>query len=253
MGTEKPIYKEDEKGQYVKVKLNISRDQKFSKKKDNNFTADGYKTLYLTGMENEVIAEGEHLDIYVKYTVDNTKALEIDVTNESYEETTTKTEEKRVDSLTVEKNTITVKTDSIKITSEKKATIERALKLAERITTEFKQKYGRGTENIAQVHTFSVWYDEKAEKYPASLVDMDSNPGNIGIKDEGTTSADDIDYYEDTAYKTGIELVADGTENTREKVEEKYKNIGIEIIIRTVEEIRENLIRSISGKIDGCN
>ena len=249
MGTEKPIYKEDEKGQYVKVKLNISRDQKFSKKKDNNFTADGYKTLYLTGMENEVIAEGEHLDIYVKYTVDNTKALEIDVTNESYEETTTKTEEKRVDSLTVEKNTITVKTDSIKITSEKKATIERALKLAERITTEFKQKYGRGTENIAQVHTFSVWYDEKAEKYPASLVDMDSNPGNIGIKDEGTTSADDIDYYEDTAYKTGIELVADGTENTREKVEEKYKNIGIEIIIRTVEEIRENLIRSISGKV----
>ena len=42
---------------------------------------------------------------------------------------------------------------------------------------------GRGTENIAQINAYSIWYDESAT-VPASLVDKDSNAGNIGISKE---------------------------------------------------------------------
>ena len=79
--------------------------------------------------------------------------------------------------------------------------------------------FGRGTENIAQINAYSVWYTDGE---PASLVDKDSNAGNIGIKNtstnksphgsgysETTTSADDVTYYEDMTYKTGIEIVAE--------------------------------------------
>ena len=78
-------------------------------------------------------------------------------------------------------------------------------------------KAARGIENIAQIHAYSVWYT--ADKKPASLVDMDSNAGSIGDTNgkstESTTktSADDVRYYEDNTYKTGIDITAEGTEN----------------------------------------
>ena len=45
-----------------------------NKENRNNFEADGYYTLYITGMENDnnlILEEGKDFDIYVKYVVDN--------------------------------------------------------------------------------------------------------------------------------------------------------------------------------------
>ena len=118
-----------------------------------------------------------------------------------------------------------------------------------------KYKFGRGTENIAQVNAYSVWYTDGK---PTSLVDMDSNAGNIGIKNDSTgvipgsggyaeseTSADNIDYYEDMTYKTGIELVADATVNTKEIITEKYSKNNIIVEVQNTPDIR----RSISGMV----
>ena len=49
------------------------------------------------------------------------------------------------------------------------------------------------------------------------------------------TSVDDIRYYEDMTYKTGIELVANATENTKQDVKDKYGEI---IIIQNTEPLR---------------
>ena len=91
----KPIYKEDPAGNYVKIDLTLSNISSrgalgtYSEKK-NNFEADGYNTVYIRGMENEIIHEGEDLDIYVKYVLDK-EALEVGITNENYEETKSST------------------------------------------------------------------------------------------------------------------------------------------------------------------
>ena len=86
-------------------------------------------------------------------------------------------------------------------------TIERALKIAERTA----KPNGRFIENIAQINAYSVWYEDGR---PASLVDMDSNVGNIGTDNGGNkVSVDEVTYYEDTAYKTGVNITARGTEN----------------------------------------
>lgn len=258
-GGAKPIFKADPNGDYGKVELTLSNTSsrgpkgKFSEKA-NDFTADGYNTVYITGMGDEIIHEGENLDIYVKYVIDK-EALEVGITNENYEETVssslsteTNKEEKPSGSTTItEENGTTTKVTS--------KVLERSLKIAERTTTAYKELYGRGTENIAQVNAYSVWYTDGK---PASLVDMDSNPGNIGIRNDSTgvmpgeagyaeslTSADNVEFYEDTTYKTGIEIVADATENTKEKIEEKYKKIKIVVEIQGTPKI----IRSISGMV----
>ena len=236
-GGNKPIYVPDDAGNFVKVKLEVSNASRYSGK-TNNFTADGYNTLYIRGMEGQVISEGGNIDIYVKYIVDKAK-LEVDIDKATYEETSKiKTSTEKVnDNIT---NVITV------IEGSTKAAIERSLKLAEKINTTFKNANGRGTENIAQINAYSTWYTNGK---PASLVDKDSNAGNIGVKNDSTdkspkrdeysesmTSADDTRYYEDMTYKTGIELVANATENTKQDVKDKYGKI---IITQNSEPLRK--------------
>lgn len=255
----KPIYKEDPAGNYVKVDLTLSSISsrgalgKYSEK-DNNFEADGYNTVYIRGMENEIIHEGEDLDIYVKYVLDK-DALEVGITNENYEETKSSTSSANSNTEQKENGSTTTEEESGSTTTTKTTVLERSLKIAERTASEFKDKYGRGTENIAQVNAYSVWYTDGK---PTSLVDMDSNAGNIGIKNDSTgvipgsasyaesmTSADNVDYYEDTTYKTGIEIVADATENTKEIITEKYEKNQIIVEVQNTPDI----IRSISGMV----
>ena len=236
-GGKELIYVPDNSGNYVKVKLEVSNNSLYSTK-NNDFTKDGYNTLYIRGMGNQVIQEGKDIDIYVKYIVDKAK-LEVDIDKKTYEETSnvTTSTNKVNDNIT---SVITV------VEGTTKAAIERSLKLAEKTNTTFKNTYGRGTENIAQINAYSVWYTDGK---PASLVDKDSNAGNVGVKNtskgkspngsgytETMTSADDIVYYEDMTYKTGIELVADATENTKEDVKNKYGKI---IITQNTEPLRK--------------
>lgn len=255
----KPIYKEDSAGNYVKIDLTLSNISSrgalgtYSEKK-NNFEADGYNTVYIRGMENEIIHEGEDLDIYVKYVLDK-EALEVGITNENYEETKSSTSSASSNTEEKENGSITTGEESGSTTTTKTTTLERSLKIAENVATDFKNKFGRGTENIAQVNAYSVWYTDGK---PTSLVDMDSNAGNIGIKNDSTgvipgsggyaeseTSADNIDYYEDMTYKTGIELVADATVNTKEIITEKYSKNNIIVEVQNTPDIR----RSISGMV----
>ncbi|MBR3614465.1 MAG: hypothetical protein IKL55_04740, partial [Clostridia bacterium] len=236
----KPTFKEDPLGEYVKVKLELSdtssRGKDVFSDKGNDFAEDGYNSLYIRGMDKITIPEGEDLDIYVKYVVDK-DALEITV-NEVYNETQTVTKEsfniesKKVETITLENDNMfevmtNVKTENKTVNGKEEtvttAILERSLKIAEKIKTLFKDLYGRGEENIAQINAYSVWYEDGN---PASLVDKDSNAGNIGIKNTSTeespkdseyseemTSADDFDYYEDMTYKTGIDITAEDTEN----------------------------------------
>lgn len=255
----KPIYKEDSAGNYVKIDLTLSNISSrgalgtYSEKK-NNFEADGYNTVYIRGMENEIIHEGEDLDIYVKYVLDK-EALEVGITNENYEETKSSTSSASSNTEEKENGSTTTGEESGSTTTTKTTTLERSLKIAENVATDFKNKFGRGTENIAQVNAYSVWYTDGK---PTSLVDMDSNAGNIGIKNDSTgvipgsggyaeseTSADNIDYYEDMTYKTGIELVADATVNTKEIITEKYSKNNIIVEVQNTPDIR----RSISGMV----
>lgn len=255
----KPIYKEDPSGNYVKVDLTLSSissrgtQGKYSEK-DNNFEADGYNTVYIRGMENEIIHEGEDLDIYVKYVLDK-DALEVGITNEHYEETKSSSSNSNSNTEQKPNGSTTTEEESGTSTVEKTTILERSLKIAEKTASEFKDRFGRGTENIAQINAYSVWYTDGK---PASLVDMDSNAGNIGIKNDSTgvipgsagysesnTSADNVDYYEDTTYKTGIEIVAEATENTKEKITEIYKKNNIVVEVQNSPDI----MRTISGTV----
>lgn len=141
--------------------------------KDNNFKADGYNTVYISGMENVYIEEGKNLDIYVKYVLDK---------------------------------------DDTMVSNGK--TLERVLEIIERNKNGYKN--GNVIEGISQVNAYSVWYNDS--KKPASIVDCDSNVGNIGLKTESgeMTSADNSSYYEDTVYKTGIEIKVDENGPVRE-------------------------------------
>ena len=226
------------------------------------------------------------LDIYVKYVLDK-EAIEMENTNEDYEETKNTETTSSSSSTTTGNTLVTTVENTIKETSEKKVKIDRSLKIAERIlgvvsnkNTEVdgtapnvvaRKDSGRGLEGIAEVNAYSVWYADGSE---AALVDMDSNAGNIGnqnsnlidkLKDEKDTSArktildtsknekasnyvsgDEYTYYEDMTYKTGIELTADGTEWTKEQVNEKWKNKKIKIITQKVE---DKTIRELSGMV----
>ena len=289
----KPVYIQDVNGEYEKVPL-VLRSQsyrdgkgKYSYKENNDdFSADGYNTLYISGMGNVLINEGEDLDIYVKYVLDK-EAIEMENTNEDYEETKNTETTSSSSSTTTGNTLVTTVENTIKETSEKKVKIDRSLKIAERIlgvvsnkNTEVdgtapnvvaRKDSGRGLEGIAEVNAYSVWYADGSE---AALVDMDSNAGNIGnqnsnlidkLKDEKDTSTrktildtsknekasnyvsgDEYTYYEDMTYKTGIELTADGTEWTKEQVNEKWKNKKIKIITQKVE---DKTIRELSGMV----
>lgn len=264
-----PTYVKDNNGNYVKVKLDISGTSEYSEK-NNDFLSDGYHTSYISGMGDIIIPEGESIDIYVKYVLDKDQ-LEITVDEDSYTETE-KTEVRVFDETSKTSTTKVVENDNIttvitnirtetKVLEGKEVTVKvadlrRSIKLAEKINTTFKNTFGRGTENIAQINAYSVWYTDGD---PASLVDKDSNAGNIGIKNtstgksprgsgysETTTSADDVTYYEDMTYKTGIEIVSEGSENTRDIVEKIYDDR----IVDEVEIIKEiSLTRKISGMV----
>ena len=149
-----------------RVSLTLRNDSIFAPEKNNNFTSDGYNTLYISGMDGVTIPEGGHFDIFVKYVVDKEKDA-------------------------------------------KDGQDANALKIAENIANKANSK---GQENIAQINTYSVWYDDGK---PTSMLDMDSNAGNIGEKNTSKerVSADDINYYEDNVYKTGIDITAPNSPN----------------------------------------
>lgn len=178
-------------------------------------TYDGYHKLYISGMGEEKIEEGSHLDVFVKYVL-NKAEEEITVTNENFEETVTKASSELYSAATVDGdgniswNWSSSSTETT--TTEKVTNMVRSLIIKEHTTTPEKQAYGLATENIAQVNLYSVWYAESDK--PASLVDKDSNVGNVGINnDKQVDSADNKKIYEDTIYKTGINISALGTAN----------------------------------------
>lgn len=234
-GGSKPIYVADEAGEYVKVKLELSNTSTFANR-TIDAESDGYNKVYISGMGDQVIPEGGDFDIYVKYTLDKAD-LQIEV-DETYNETQTSSvrvyneSSKIIETQTIENDNISgtiynvvEKERTVEDGSTEKyieATIKRAIRLAEQTDNGFKsaEKGGRGTENIAQINAYSVWYQDGK---PASLVDKDSNAGNIGVTPSGgETSVDNTDFYEDMTYKTGIEIIADKTENTKDKLEDKY-------------------------------
>lgn len=158
-------------------------------------TYDGYNKLYISGMGEEKILEDSHLDIFVKYVLDKGNE-EITITNNNFEETKTDESATLYGSATPSGTT----------------TLIRSLILKEHTSTPEKGEYGLGTENIAQINLYSVWYAESDK--PASLVDKDSNAGNVGINnDKQVDSADNKKIYEDNIYKTGIDITAKGTAN----------------------------------------
>lgn len=235
----KPFYVEDPNGKFTKVALEVSNESSrgngpFSNK-TNDFTGDGYKTMYVRGMDGIVLAEGEELDIYVKYTLDKDTA-DVKVSS-SYSETKS---ERSSSSINIDGNTLEFAVQGESSTSTN-VQLHRALRIAE---DDKDKKNGRGIENIAQINAYSVWYDQLATK-PASIVDVDSNAGNIGVTNgEGSKnvgSADDITLYEDTTYKTGVEIAAENTENDPDDVNTRY---GEGIITKLTD-----LTRKITGQV----
>lgn len=177
---------------------------------------DGYHKLYISGMGEEKIDEGSHLDIFVKYVLEK-DSEEISMTNESWEETATEVSSELYSGASYDPKTGKVSwnwsSSSTETTTTNKVTnMIRSLVIKEHTTTPEKAAYGLATENIAQVNLYSVWYAESDK--PASLVDKDSNVGNVGINNnKQVDSADNKKIYEDTIYKTGINITALGTAN----------------------------------------
>lgn len=201
--TQKPIYEEYAGGGYERVDLTVSDTSIF---KDNtvNYSSYGYNKLYITGMGGETISENDDLDIYVKYTLDKEKAtLEQNNTNYSEtisEKTTEYTSATLGDAYATYQKTMEVDTTNSTVV------MERSLKIMESVLRD--KSIERGIENIAQVNAYSVWY---ADGSPASLVDRNSNAGNL-------INPDNIATFEDTTYKTGIVIVAEGTGWDKEEV-----------------------------------
>lgn len=192
---------------------------KYKPNNDNEQNAegyDGYHKLYISGMQEENIGENEHLDIFVKYVLEKSSE-EITVTNESWDETVTKASEAIYDIKVNDDGSYSWTNSGSESTSGTTTNMARSLIIKEHTTTPEKQQYGLATENIAQVNLYSVWYTE--DNKPASLVDKDSNAGNVGMKDtinKVIDSADNKKIYEDTIYKTGIDISAEGTANIPE-------------------------------------
>lgn len=310
----KPVYVSDPNGEYEKVPLTLRAESyrdgkgKYSyKENNNNFTADGYNTLYITGMEDVLIGEGEDLDIYVKYVLDK-EAIEMENTNnDDYDETmpidnietvtSQYTTEKISNGDENSKITQVSKTIEVKGESKERVTLQRSLKIAERVLGKLKEKAldtARGLEGIAQVNAYSVWHretgpDGKEILKEAALVDMDSNAGNIGNNDTSTIKQNDDKtfeftglleslrttydvtlrenllnkmkqakkdnylsgdlhaWYEDMTYKTGIELTADGTEWTKDQINNRW-NLKIVEYEENIKD-RNHLTRELSGMV----
>lgn len=206
---------------YARVELKVSNN---SIKPSTNeyidsqkYNDDGYHKLYISGdIKDEKIAEGDHLDIFVKYVLDKGNE-EITVTNDSWEETMTEASsslysEASYDAKTGKGSWSWSSSSTETTTTNRTTNMIRSLIIKEKTETEYKKAYGLATENIAQVNLYSVWYAESDK--PASLVDKDSNVGNVGIdNDKKVNSADNKKIYEDTIYKTGINITALGTSN----------------------------------------
>ena len=228
--TGEPIYVEDPAGTYGKVSLTVSNSSLYSRKA-NNFIDEGYKTMYIrTNNETDiVVGEGEHFDIYVKYTLDKDKA-EVTVDTETFEDT--KTSETEV--------TIGGKTYPMSVsTTTTKTTLERSLKIAEDVASKVNP---RGIENIAQVNAYSVYNEDGS---PAALVDVDSNAGNVGVgegkNNTSEVNCDDVSLYEDMTYKTGIQIIANNTENDISKIPSGNGSV--------IEFSQRDLKRDIKGKV----
>lgn len=272
--TEKPVYIKvssidqetiGDKPRYTKHMLTLSNTSMkgngiSNKENRNNFEADGYYTLYITGMENDnnlILEEGKDFDIYVKYVVDKTDS-ETTLTTDDYEDTIN-------DKATTEDGKVV----DVKGTERgNSAILKRTLKILDRIDKP--EDTRRGLEGIAQVNMYSVWYADSGKA--TGLVDMDSNAGNLGntnsnLKDKlsakeakdsakkneilnkykhetkpsDQTSADTWNpYYEDMTYKTGIVITAEGSELNKQKVREIYGELEIQ---------DEKMIRELTGRV----
>ncbi len=254
--SEKPVYKAIENDTeaagsetYIRKNLTLKNESGYSKRSfaETPESAGYYKT-YISGMDKAEnkdyfrIPEGEDRDIYVKYVIDKHDDSVIEITNsEVYNETSTSIKTIKQDGLF---EGVHIETESVQGT-----TLKRSLRIAEQITQKINP---RGTENIAQLNAYSVWY--KDTDLQASLVDMDSNVGNVGIKNTDTGSVpnptteisvddeDKVPYYEDTVYKTGIEIIANGTENTEGKM--SYQGGGIKFRLAD-----DPITRTLSGMV----
>lgn len=182
-----------------------------------------FNLLYITGMGDEVIHEGESLDVYIKYVL-NKDDMTIENENIRLDEISDITSSS---SLQVIDNGTSIYGKLSFIIADSDSTtfiLRRSLQIVEEALTQMDK---RGLEGIAQINAYSVWYTDGK---PASLVDKDSNAGNIGVSEDARDSGaltgkmlndsdryldtvghvDDISIYEDTTYRTGIELYAKG-------------------------------------------
>ena len=232
-----PMYVETKSGgTHSRRDLTLSNSSKFVAG-PNNGAGDGYNRVFISGLEGIVLGEGECVDIFVKYVVDK-DAIEMNIDGAAYQETKLTEEE-----IQIKKNN-GLPTTAILNTREQGsvtiATVARSLKLKD---SRDKGASARGLENIAQVNAYSIWYD-KGATLPTSLVDKDSNPGNIGI-DNGNaiTSVDNSTYYEDMSYKTGIEITAENTSTDRDQTIEKYGKLSIDFEVPPLD------LRTLSGVI----
>lgn len=191
-------YKE---GEETPTGLKVTNDSNYNPEvetlKKDMYEADGYRKLYIRGFNKVQLHEGESVDIFVRYIVDKEAA-------------------------DAARNILNLET-----------TDTRNLKIKEEIKDRLKDMFGRGTllngetgggnEGIAEISAYSTWYQDyntdgstaikNGENIiPAGLIDKNSNPDNLGDRDNGMTdtgkenmaSIDNVKFYEDDTYKTGI-------------------------------------------------
>lgn len=163
--------------------------------RDSIYDADGYNKLYIRGFNNVQLEEGESVEIFIKYIVDK----------EGKEEA----------------RNILTPLDS---------TDSRNLKITEEVKDRLKEQYGRGTEGIGEISAYSTWYKNYDttgqtatvkttplgfDVRPAGLVDRNSNPDNLGLgnaepntgaSQQANESIDNVVFYEDDTYKTGVTM-----------------------------------------------
>ena len=237
----KPIYKEVNPAdvpaattKYARKDLtiaanSISADSKFT---DNqiDYKDYGYNKLFIRGMDDIAIGEDKSLDVYVKYILDKGEE-QFELNQESinaYEETSKEA--------TVEYNSAVLGDayGSYTHTIERQGrtnlfTIQRTLKIKDPTLLDgmtMERTNNRGLEGIAQINAYSVWYSEDLTR-PASLVDRNSNVGNVGT--DGS-SPDDYTKYDDTTYKTGIVISVEQTATDKNNGSELSQFGALEVI-----------------------
>lgn len=220
----KPIYKEDPSAsgtKYAKVGLEVSAKSDY---KDNNidYTGYGYNKLFIRGMSDVVIGEDESFDIYVKYVLDKGET-EVTIDSATYSSTTDTSKIVKYDEATLGDAYGEVAYEYTIVVNGNKATLQRSLKIKDPEGMAYERTNNRGLENIAQLNSYSVWYTNGK---PASLVDKNSNVGNLGY--DGA-SPDDYTKYDDTTYKTGIVISVDETAMDKNGSEITTNFIDLEI------------------------